>query len=307
MNSDSAVFFTRFSPASVIQVTGDDALTFLQGQFTQELRGPSPALCAYGLWLNQKGKVIADSYALREGDAWWLVSAASTAKEILDRLSAYIIADDVDPLDTTARWGIYLISGASAAKSLERAGVRLPASDEWARWEGAFVFREQRSSDARWFIVSPVEADAQISSALLSVGMQEIGLERLELERIELRLPRVPTDIGPNDLPNEGGLETLAVSYSKGCYLGQEVMARLHSMGQVRRRLLRVRGEGPAPAAGVPLYSGEKKIGETRSAASTGVGFVALAMINLFSLPPDRRASLTPNGPATILIDEPAP
>jgi folate-binding Fe-S cluster repair protein YgfZ len=85
-------------------------------------------------------------------------------------------------------------------------------------------------------------------------------------------------------LPNEAGLEKESNTFTKGCYLGQEVMARLKNLGQVRRQLQRVRGKGAVPKVGTPLFQHEKKVGEIRSAVPSGDGFVALAMLTRLGL-----------------------
>jgi folate-binding Fe-S cluster repair protein YgfZ len=104
-------------------------------------------------------------------------------------------------------------------------------------------------------------------------------------------------------LPNEGGLEHDATSYTKGCYLGQEVMARLKSMGQVRRRLMRVEGPGAVPAElPVPFFVGGKKVGELRSAVRVGDGFVGLAMISLLGMTGRPLLSFSPEGVANIVV-----
>jgi folate-binding protein YgfZ len=105
-------------------------------------------------------------------------------------------------------------------------------------------------------------------------------MERL---RILAAIPSVPGDIGPSDLPNEGGLDVDAISYSKGCYLGQEVMARIKSLGRVRRTLVRVAGTGAPPPLPAPLWQSGRKEGELRSAAVTGDGYVGLALISVTS------------------------
>jgi len=104
-------------------------------------------------------------------------------------------------------------------------------------------------------------------------GLRNIDGEELEQRRIAAGIPAVPADIGPGDLPGEGGLEAVAISYTKGCYLGQEVMARLKSMGQVRRRLRRVAGPGPVPQVPAPLWQEGRQVGELRSAVATENGF----------------------------------
>lgn len=299
MLSSENISFAFFEPKAVIKVTGEDALAFLQGQFTQELRSPEPAYAAYGLWLNQKGKVLADSYALRDGADWWLISRDSAAQEIVDRLSAYIIADDVELADVTAEWRGCLVGGEAFVRVAEEGSRKLPGPSEWARWGDGLVVRHFNPAVSEWLWLFPkreengdVGAGLEKEALLRPGAAREVALEEFERRRILRGEASVPVDLGSNDLPNEAGFEKWAVSYTKGCYLGQEVMARLHAMGQVRRRLLVAEGTGAAPAGGpVELFAGEKRVGELRSVVSEGDGFVGLAMVNLFNVPADRLVS----------------
>ena len=109
-------------------------------------------------------------------------------------------------------------------------------------------------------------------------------------------------------MPNEGGLEADAISYTKGCYLGQEVMARLKSMGQVRRRLLRVRGRGEISGQlPLPLFVGARQVGELRSAVPDGAGeFIGLAMLSLLHLGTGGALATAPGAAPTVhLVDPP--
>jgi len=126
----------------------------------------------------------------------------------------------------------------------------------------------------------------------------------MERARLRAGIAAVPADLGPGELPNEGGLEAVAISYTKGCYLGQEVMARLKSMGQVRRRLLRVTGAGHAPPQPAKLYQGSKAVGELRSSAPEGAGYIGHALLSLLHLRRDTGLSLMPDGPATLMLAE---
>ncbi len=92
------------------------------------------------------------------------------------------------------------------------------------------------------------ETQPVVEAQIAALKLLQLPVSDMELMRIQADIAAVPRDIGPDDLPNEGGLEKIAISYTKGCYLGQEVMARLKSMGQVRRQLLRVTGTGAPPA-----------------------------------------------------------
>jgi hypothetical protein len=116
----------------------------------------------------------------------------------------------------------------------------------------------------------------------------DVPRSQWEAERIEAGIIRVPEDIGPGELPNEGGLEKEAISYSKGCYLGQETVARLRAMGQVRRSLYRIRGRGDLPSSGsVALFQSGRRVGELRSRAPDGAGgWVGFALMTLLHLDP---------------------
>ena len=128
----------------------------------------------------------------------------------------------------------------------------------------------------------------------------EISAAELERIRIAAGVPAVPADIGPSDLPHEGGLDAPAVSYTKGCYVGQEVMARLRT-GTIRRRLARVRGPGEPPPSGTPLFQGAQKVGELRSTCADGAGgWLGLALLTLLRL--DVNAPLAPAADAAATV-----
>lgn len=296
--------FHIYGPKAWLRVAGEDAFTFLQGQFANDLRplretGGAGAV-VYGLWLNQKGRVLADSFVLRAeaaggagggGEEFWIGSYTSAAEVIRERLEAYVIADDVTVTDETAGWG-----GASL----------LGAENSAVAPDGVRVFRGRRAREASAEWIFPVATEAAVRAALR--GATEIDAVELERRRIAGGIPAVPTDLGPGDLPQEGGLDADAVSFTKGCYLGQEVMARLKAMGQVRRRLVRVHGAGAAPAAGTALFQAGKKVGEMRSGAgdARGENFTGLAMLSLLAC--DRAAPLagTAEGAGRIFYVAPA-
>lgn len=276
--------------AAVLRVTGEDAANFLQGQFTNDLRGLRAAGAVYGLWLNQKGKVVADSFVIAGASAgeFWIVSYHAAAV-LRARLEDYIIADDVSVEDVTTEWtGLTLLGAGVVAwfAQAPRVGLSFPGrrtSGETLEW----IFPLSEWPNAR----------AQLA------GWAEIDGVAMERQRIAAGLPAVPADIGPADLPGEGGLEPVTISYTKGCYLGQEVMARLKSMGQVRRRLQRVRGPGAAPQRPAALWQGGRQIGELRSAVDLAEGgFIGLAMVSLVSWQPAQPLALEVAGAPEIVV-----
>jgi tRNA-modifying protein YgfZ len=284
-------FFTENdlkSSSAVLQVRGPDANTYLQGQFTQELRIADGAV-AYGLWLDQKGRVQADSYVLKQADNNYLVvSFSATAAKLLARLQAYLIADEVELEDQSANWTGLLLWGEGAA------GMKSPANTL------SIPSRRAASDAVQWLV--PAGRSEEIRAGLRNISAIESDPPAAELARLRAGMPAVPGDIGSRDLPNEGGLEDVAISYTKGCYLGQEVMARLKNLGQVRRRLHLVQGVGAQPVSGTALYQGDRKVGEMRSAAMDGKNFLGLAMLSLVNLDAVAGLSVTAGVAPTLKI-----
>lgn len=288
-STSSGIFPWR--PACWLRVTGPDAATFLQGQFTNDLRALEGAPAVYGLWLSLKGKVVADSFVLggRSPGEFWIASYASPAALIGARLESHVIADDVTVDDFTSEWmGISMFGDAA------QAGSAMPAGENFV-----FPGRRTRPPNSEW--VFPL-AQEPACRARLSL-IPEVDAATVMRLRIEAAIPAVPTDLGPGDLPNEAGLEAEAISYTKGCYLGQEVMARLKSMGQVRRRLLRVRGADPNfPALPAPLFAASRQVGELRSAVAAGEGFIGLAMVSLLHVNSESRLAFSGDAPGDIRL-----
>ncbi len=293
----------EYRPQALLRVTGEDAFSFLQGQFTNELRQP-PGSVTYGLWLNQKGKVIADSQVLRVSENEFLIfSAHSSAAVIRQRLEDYIVADEVTLADETVGVRGLLIWGAGSGEVVGRLFGGRPAASRLVRREDVFVFGGQRLSGENYEILGPEKTLLELRGQLEARAVEEASAAEMEFARITAGRPLVPVDIGAGDLPGEGGLDEPAISYTKGCYLGQEVMARLKNLGQVRRRLQVVRGRGPAPSSLALVYQGEKKVGELRSVAGRDGGFVALAMLSLINLNAAAGLSLTPGGAPDLSLD----
>ena len=271
----------------MLRASGPDANSYLQGQFTQDLRlkiGES----AYGLWLDLKGKVLADSQVLKRGENDYLiVSFSCKAADLQARLESYLIADEVELQDQTGAWAGILLWGAGATELVPPAGVM------------ALPSRRAGVGNRQWLV--PAGSLDSVRTTLAGRA-EPAGHAAAELTRLQAATPAVPVDIGPRDLPNEGNLEEVAISYTKGCYLGQEVMARLKNLGQVRRRLHLVRGSGSAPAAGTALFQGERKVGETRSAVADGDGFLAMAMVSLVNLDAAAGLAFAAGGRVTIKI-----
>lgn len=297
-----SAFFNQHQPKAALRVTGEDAFSFLQGQFSNDLRQPA-GVATYGLWLNQKGKVVADSVVLRLAENEFLViSFDSPAGVIEQRLQDFIVADDVNLIDETEAMGGLIIGGVGSGEIVRRFSEIVPGRAQFVRKGPAVIFHGYRQPGENYEIIGPHTIMNAWREELVALGLVDGGFPPIARARIAAGIPAIPADIGPADLPNEGGLELSAISFTKGCYLGQEVMARLKNLGQVRRQLQVVRGTGSLPKPLAPLFQGAKKVGELRSVAEESGGYVALAMLVQLNHNQSEGLSLAPDTSPTIQI-----
>ena len=253
--------FYEYRPASNFLVKDEDAAEFLQSQFSNELRPFDLGGCTYGLWLNAKGKVVGDSIVLCEENATFRVLSDCTKGDLIAaHLQRHIISDEVviEHYDQ----GYILELSVEGIKTLD---LKLPRAAHFNRFEGGILMR---SSDDRLRLVISSNSDRDILVAKLTASGY-IGLSENDfyLLRIAAGIPLIPKEIGNTDLPGEGQLENDAISFTKGCYLGQEVVARMYNIGKSHRRLFVLEGLGVPPKVPINLYTSDGKlVGELRSA-----------------------------------------
>lgn len=296
------IHYHAWRPAAWIEAGGEDSFSFLQGQFTNDLEG---AGCRYGLWLDRKGRVQADSFVLGAGEAvFFLASYFSPAAEITGRLEPYIIADDVLLADRTAEARAVSTWGGELSALLAVEGVEL--KEGLFRTAGMVVFDGRRSGgrSIEWVFFGS-EADgkaAEFRERLDSSGARPVNADAVKRERIRAGIPAIPAELGPKDLPQEGRLEESALSFTKGCYLGQEVMARIRSMGAVRRKLVCVSIDGDEPPS-LPavLYREGKEAGALRG-CTADLPLLGLAMVRDNLSGQGIRFSFSPEGEDRIHI-----
>lgn len=304
----SELFIYESSPAAWVRVTGEDAADFLQSQFSNDLRSTHETPVTYGLWLDRKGKVHGDSFILRTGEEeYFLYSYATPAETIIEKLDAFIIADDVELTDETGNVTAFSFWGENPGKLLSAVGLEAPEENTFTRHESAWVIPGRRTSAANCDVILNKE-HLQAFRKNLEAHTQGHPItwatpQDAELTRIRACIPLIPRDIGPDDLPQEGALDRDAVSFNKGCYLGQEVMARLHSMGRAQRSLHPVE----LPAASLPklpcaLFHDDRNIGELRTAVTQDDNATGLAILKNRALAEAKAFALEPGGPALVRL-----
>ena len=268
--------------ATVVRAVGEDAEDYLQSQLTINLKKLNPGEIRYGMRLSLKGRVLAGAYVMRFGsEDFVLLSLGTESKALIELLEENVIADEVDFSDESADWKLQTVWGEGLT---ERLGFPLPATRELKKVGDGFAFLESRLPEG---VVSILSSRDEVSQALgLSEELRQVDQGELEHLRIRAGLVAIPQEIGPGELPQEGGLEENFVDFDKGCYLGQEVMARLHAMGKARRRAVPVywteREPPPIPTA---LLNGEKEVGSLKSMFMREEGGIGMAIVHENGIP----------------------
>ncbi len=305
----SVLKFCQTRPSAWIRAAGEDAPDFLQSQFSNDLRKNFEQGTIYGLWLDRKGKVQGDSFVLQAAkETFYLFSYFSTAETILGKLNANIVADDVELQDESD--SVVTISwwGDGAGEFLDYLNLEQPQMEKFLTNSFGYVISGRRSGHKNFDLVIKKEKSDEACEKINGFGRERsiewVGVEALQLERILSGIPAVPGDIGPSDLPQEGGLDKDAVCFKKGCFLGQEVMARLQYGGTSRRQLFQVRSIGRLELPSLPcdLYIGAVSAGQLRSAASTASRLNGLALLKTAHIDETTRLSLLPGGNSDLEI-----
>ena len=235
-------FTHMFQPGAVLQVTGEDAADYLQSQCSADLAPARDNLAVYGLWLNRKGKVEGDGFILRRSDEDFLiVSYHCSSGALAEKIIANVVADEVEIKDQTIATSGLSLWGDATPEILTEIDLPWPESSSWTSQGEIIIFNGRRSRDIGFDLVGPkgkIDSLAdEVRQLIVDQGGRELNANEVHFARIEAGIPAIPDEIGPNDLPQEGSLEKNSVSFDKGCFLGQEVMSRLRSMGSVKRKL----------------------------------------------------------------------
>ncbi len=268
---------------SRIVMTGEDRGRFLHGLVTCEVKGLEPGQGVYGFVTTVKGRVMADLTVLALDDRLWIELPPSVGAEILAHLSKYVIVDRVEiaPLDDQIP---LMLIGPETTSILDQG--ELPAGDHehLQITVGGCDVRLVRQPlhgpgvvSTAWTLWVEAADASKVLDALVQAGATPAGHQAFERLRVEAGHPLFGIDFGLGNFPQETGLEDKGVSYTKGCYLGQEVVARIHYRGGVNRHLrgLVFAAEDAASAAdlvGRALLSEGRESGVVTSVATASDG-----------------------------------
>jgi tRNA-modifying protein YgfZ len=266
-------------PSGAVRVTGSDRIPFVHGQSTNDVRGlPIPG-AQRALILNAKGQIEFDIRVFKRTDDLYLQTAPGMGSAVLERLKRYVVFDDVQLEDITDQIRVVHLTGDAMLEVAARIGFNL---------EGPNVQQLHTEIDAT-LLTTKIDRGLGIGLDIhvlankadeLQQWLEIMGLtplENLEQARILAGIPDAHTDHFLGMLPQETGLE-FAISYKKGCYIGQEIMARLEARGHTNRQLARIYA-GEKLEAGTELKLEDRVVGSVGASVQHEGKWVALAVI----------------------------
>ena len=265
-----------------ICLTGADRVRFLNGQVTNNVKALATGQGCYAALVTAKGKMESDLNIYALADELLLDFEPGYTHKIVQRLKGFIIADDCEVVDVGALYNLFSLQGPKAPEIVTSLGLLPSLPDKpfhWARiakanWGESYCIYNPRCAQPGYDFFVPAAESLNIAQELWAAtragGGRPAGWLALEAARIEAGIPRYGQDADDTNLAPETGLETRAISYSKGCYIGQEVIARIRTYGQVTRTL---RGLSLDPATKILPSRGEKLLH-----AGKEVGYVTSAL-----------------------------
>ena len=284
-------------PADVgtLTVTGPDRLTWLSGIITCDVEDLAPGMGRWGLLLTRQGKILADVSVLVEKEAVRLGVARAVLARAHQYLSSFLIMEDADLADDSAALTWIVMHGPQASDVAARAALRTPFA------HGSLDLTGLGGAAA----VVAREREAEVRAALVAEGAVALSEEDVTRLRVERLVPLFGVDMDEQRSPHDVSLERRTVSWTKGCYLGQEAVCMQDMRGKVKRRLAIVRLSGtslPPSGATVADASGAP-VGETRSAALSTVFGAPLALSFLGAASAAPGTSLSVDGVAAEVVE----
>ncbi len=261
-----------------LALTGADAKRFLQGQVSNDVEALVPATGCYAAFLTPKGKMLGDLRILDTGDELLLDTERLALQELFNMIRRFSIGYDAQLHKRTLECGLLSLLGPDSAAV---AGVENLDAAEHAHVESEIDGVAVRAirTDVGVDLVSDAGATAALTDALRSRGAEPVSEMAAECVRVEQGRPRYGIDLDDTVIPQEADLNARAVSFTKGCYVGQETVARLYYRGKPNRSLRGLRLSAPAlPEAEITF--GERVVGRLTSVAeSPSFGPIGLALV----------------------------
>lgn len=255
---------------SKIRITGRDRVRWLNGMVTNNVRDLAVNRGVYCFLLNAQGRIHGDMFAFNRGDGLLIDTDRDQRDHLLEIFEKYIIMDDVE-LALEERLSAVAVRGPKCEDVLRKIGIdtgelqTLEIRDTRLRGHDASLLRTDGVNTFELWIAA--EQFSFLWNAVLEAGGVPVGYQAVELARIAAGIPAYGQDIRERDLPQETGQQR-ALHFQKGCYVGQEIVERIHSRGNVHRMFTGFRFDGAPPGPGTKIEAGGKEAGEITSSAT---------------------------------------
>ncbi len=243
-----SVVLVDLSFRGCLAVLGDDRVKFINGQVTNEVAGLKLGQGCYAALINAKAKMQADLHVYRLDDELILDFEPGLIDAVTQRLESHIIADQTELIDASPHFGLLSLQGPKTADTLSALGLALP-EEPFAHTKTTlddlgevYLMNNGRYGTTGCDLYIPsgnlVKAAERLVKAVAGQGGRLAGWQATEIARVEAGIPRFGIDMDGNTLPPEAGLAERAISYAKGCYIGQEIIARIRTYGRVNCSLV---------------------------------------------------------------------
>jgi folate-binding protein YgfZ len=267
------VGLSRLENVGWIRVTGGDRVRWLNGMVTNSIQALTPGEGTYNFLLSVQGRIQGDATIFAGTEDLIMETAASRVPSLMALLDRFIIMDDVELADTSADRSGLLVIGPESPSLLQQIGLSVdnldPLSMRTVAWRDAEVSVMHAYSPLvpRYELWADAATIAKLYDALSTAGATSCEQQSLDWLRMLEGTPLYGTDIRDRELPQETG-QTRALHFAKGCYLGQEIVERIRSRGNVHRTFSGFRVDGKLPVAGTPMEADGKQVGELTSIAA---------------------------------------
>lgn len=270
------------SQKTLFSITGRDRVRWLNSMITNNIRDLAPGHGVYSFVLNPQGHILGDLHVFNLGESLMAEIERGQSESLLQILRRYIIMDKVEIADLSAEKIAISIAGSKAADALAAIGLNhAPGMLQFStlRWNETelTLLRGDNPCFPNYEIWIAADQAETLLRALQGAGAQLVGDETLETFRILCGIPKVGQDIRERTLPQETGQDR-ALNFSKGCYIGQEIVERIRARGNVHRVFMGFEVEGNAPAPGTKVQANGKDVGEITSVMSAPLKQKRLAL-----------------------------
>ena len=260
--------------STVVEATGADRVSLLHSFTTGDVKKLPVGRGCEAFVTTPQGKTLSHVWLLKREDALLAVTTPGQGATLIGHLQRYIVSEDVTLRDLSDERGLLLVVGARTADVLKACSGQSPPDEVLAMADvriadrAAVLVRVELTQPASHLLLTALVDVATIDAALLEAGASRVSRPAVEIARLEAGVPLFGQDITAENLPQEIGRDRQAISFTKGCYLGQETVARIDALGHVNRQLVGLRFEGEVvPPAGEILMADGKEVGQVTSAA----------------------------------------